>query len=63
MDGIYLRNRIQDIKQRLAFGNIDYDTAKKEAEPFIEEMNKKGEEIAKKFGKKFSKFTFVNLMR
>lgn len=63
MGGIYLRNKIQDIKTRLACGYIDYDQAKKEATPFIDEMNRLGEEVAKRFGKKFVKFTFVNLMR
>lgn len=62
-NGIYLRNRIQDIKTKLACGYIDYNQAKKEAEPFIAEMNRLGEEVAKRFGKKFSKFTFVSLMR
>lgn len=63
MDGLYLRNKIQDIKTKLACGYIDYEQAKKEAQPFIDEMNNKGMEIAKRFGKKFSKFTFVSLMR
>lgn len=63
MTGIYLRNKIQDIKTKLNCGYIDYDQARKEAEPVIEEMNKLGMEVAKKFGKKFSKFTFATLMR
>lgn len=63
MTGIYLRNKIQEIRTKLACGYIDYDQAKKEAEPLIAEMNKLGEEVAKKFGKKFHKFTFVTLMR
>lgn len=63
MNAIYLRNKIEDIKTRLNYGYIGYDQAKEEAQPFIDEMNKRGEEVAKKFGKKFSKFTFVSLMR
>lgn len=63
MNGIYLRNKIQDIKTRLNCGYIDYDQAQKEAQPFIDKMNELGEQVAKKFGKKFSKFTFVSLMR
>ena len=63
MTGIYLKNKIQEIKMRMVSGLIDYDQAKKEAQPIIDEMNRLGEGIAKKFGKKFSKFTFVNLMR
>ena len=63
MTGIYLRNKIQDIRTKLACGYIDYDQAKKEAQPLINEMNRLGMEVAKKFGKKFHKFTFVTLMR
>ena len=54
---------LNDIKIKLQLGIINYDEAKKEAEPIITEMNKKGKEIAKKFGKKFKPFTFVSLMR
>ena len=63
MTGIYLRNKIQDIKTKLACGYIEYDEAKKEAEPIIAEMNRLGKEVADKFGKKFKKFTFITLMR
>ena len=63
MTGIYLRNKIEDIKRRLARGLIDYDQAKKEAQPIIDEMNRLGSEVAKRFGKKFVGFTFSKLMR
>ena len=63
MNGEELRRRIQDIKTRLNCGYLDYDKAKQEAEPYISEMNRLGELVAKKFGKKFNKFTFVSLMR
>lgn len=63
MDAVYLRNKIQDIKSRLNCGLISYDKAKEEAEPYINEMNRLGEEVAKKFKKKFYKFTFSGLMR
>ena len=57
------RALLNDIKIKLQLGIIKYDEAKKEAEPIIEEMNKKGKEIAKKFKQRFKPFTFVSLMR
>ena len=63
MNAVYLRNKIQDIKTRLNCGYISYDKAKEEAKPFIDEMNRIGLEVARKFNKKFNKFTFTTLMR
>lgn len=63
MTGIYLKNKIDDIKRKLACGLVDYEQAKKEAQPIIDEMNRLGSEVAKKFGKKFVSFTFSKLMR
>ena len=57
------RALLNDIKIKLQLGIIKYDEAKKEAEPIIEEMNKKGKEIAKKFKQRFKPFTFASLMR
>lgn len=54
---------IQEIKFKLQIGSIDYYQAKKEADPIIAEMNKKGKEIAKRFGQKFRPFNFASLMR
>ena len=48
MTGIYLRNKIDDIKNRLCRGLIDYDQAKKEAQPIIDEMNRLGSVLMKK---------------
>ena len=44
-------------------GELTYDEAKKEAQPIIDEMNKIGREIAAKYGKRHSNFTFAYLMR
>lgn len=54
---------IEEIKYKLNTGVIDYYQAKQEAEPIINEMNKKGKEIAKKFGQRFRPFSFAGLMR
>lgn len=63
MNGQDYRNAIQNIRFRMLHGLISYDEAKKEAQPIIDEMNKKALEISKKHGRRFSKFTFSSLMR
>lgn len=54
---------IFDIRGKLLSGILSYDQAKLEATPVIEEMNRIGKEIAKRFKKKFYPFTFTGLMR
>ena len=44
-------------------GALTYEEAKVQAAPRLEEMNSKGREVAKKYGKKFRPFTFAALMR
>lgn len=44
-------------------GVITYDQAKAKAEQVINEMNRRGEEIAKRHNRKFHKFGFTELMR
>lgn len=61
--GLELRTKIEDIKMRLKTNQITYDEAKIEAEPVIDEINKIGAEVAKKFGKKPIKLNFIGLMR
>ena len=56
-------DRIHEIKTMYMSGLIDYDEAKKRAEPIIEEMNKRGAEIAKKHGRKFPGVKLASLMR
>lgn len=58
-----LIDKIQDIKIKLLYGKIDYDTAKFESEPIIKEMNKKSQEIAMRHKQKFQKINFTQLMR
>lgn len=57
------RKQIDEIKFKMLIGALTYDEAKEEMEPIIDEMNKKGAEIAKKHNQKFRPFTFSNLMR
>ena len=57
------RERLFDIRGRLIVGIITYDEAKKEAEPIINELNKKGQEIAKKHKKQFHGLNFSGIMR
>ena len=63
MNGQDYRNAIEYIRFKMVKGLITYDEAKAEAQPIIDEMNKKGLEIAEKYGKKFKGFTFSSLMR
>ena len=63
MTGQDFRNKIEFIRLNLVNGIISYDEAKELAQPVIDEMNKKGMEIAKKHNQKFKAFTFSALMR
>lgn len=63
MTGQDYRNQIETIRLNLMRGFTTYDEAKERAQPIIDEMNKKGAEIAKKYNQKFIKFTFAALMR
>lgn len=63
MNGQDYRNAIEHIRFKMIKGLITYDEAKAEAQPIIDEMNKKGLEVAKKYGRRFTKFTFSTLMR
>ena len=63
MTGQELRNNIDQIRRSLADGSLSYDEAKVRAQPIIKLMNDKARDVANKFGKKASKFTFTSLMR
>ena len=54
---------IQNIKTKLATGEISYDTAKMLAQPVIDDMNKDIAEISKKHNRKPYKLNFTGLMR
>ena len=45
------------------FGQISYEEAKKKAQPYLDKVNAKGSEIAKKFGKRFTPIQFSKLVR
>lgn len=57
------RQDIEELKLALAYGHISYDEAKIEAKPILDKINKKGKEIAKKYGKKYYPITFTEIMR
>lgn len=57
------REKIQFIRSQYLHDVINLSTAKKLVEPLLVQMNKKGESIAKKHGKKFKKLTFGYVFR
>lgn len=63
MTGTELRLAIAAIRNDLNNGYLSYDEAKEKASYFINIMNNKAKEVAKKFGKKPIKFSFSSLMR
>lgn len=63
MTGQDYQNKLNLIKAKMMRGDLTYDEAKKEAQPIIDEMNKIGREIAAKYGRRHSNFTFAYLMR
>ncbi len=58
-----LKDRIDEIRVALFRGLLSYDEAQEQAKPVIDEMNRRGREIAKKYGKSFRPFSFAALMR
>jgi ribosomal protein S11 len=54
---------MNNIKMWLMTGAITYDKAKEMAAPHLEAMNKKAQEIAKKYGLKPRLITFSAFMR
>jgi hypothetical protein len=57
--------QVEIVKIKMLFnkGKLTYDEAKEKAEPYIKVINDKMYEVAKSFGKKHYKVTFVGLMR
>jgi hypothetical protein len=63
MTGAELRTAIATIRNDLKCGYLSYDEAKEKASYFIDIMNTKAKEVAKKYGKTPPKFSFSALMR
>ena len=57
------RAQIEAIRGQYLRGEITLDEAKVKVQPFLNEMNVKGEKISKEYGRKFKKFTFSYVMR
>lgn len=57
------RDAIKAIASDLNRGLITYAEAQAKAKPFIDRMNKRGEELAKEYGMKHKPITFKYLMR
>lgn len=57
------RTQIKKIRGAYQRGEISLEEAEAYVLPMLEEMNKKGEKIAKKFGRKYKKLTFSYVFR
>lgn len=55
--------QIEIIKLRLLSNDISHGEAKELAKPFIDEINEKSKEIAKKYNKKPKLISFAGFMR
>lgn len=62
-EAIANREAIESIRHRMNSGELTYEQAQAEAQPVIDRMNAKGEEISKQYGGKFKKLSFRYLMR
>lgn len=63
LTGAELKARTEVIRYELMTRKISYDEAKAKAQPIIDEMNKRGFEIAKKYKKRYYGVKFAALMR
>jgi hypothetical protein len=52
-----------NLRGKLLTGQVTYDQAIELAQPVLDEMNKKGETIAKKYGRKYRKISYVSVLR
>ena len=62
-DALRIRAELDAIRVQLCYGVITYDEAEELAKPWLEKLNAKGKEVAKRYGKKFHAFTFTEIMR
>ena len=54
--------KVKEVKQKMLSG-LDYSHAKIELQPYIDKANNIGAGVAKKYGKKYNKISFIGLMR
>ena len=60
MTGMQITNCLHILRNSVRVGQVDYEKAKLEAEPLLEELNRRIEKIAKKNKKFFHKAVFSN---
>ena len=63
MQAEFNRQQIANIKRALILGWINYEEAELQAKPILENINTRGREIAKKYGRKYREITFTEVMR
>jgi len=63
MTAMEAQQELQHIILRVSTNGLDYDTGKAMAVPFLEVINKKGEEISKKHNKRFRPLTWGYALR
>lgn len=56
-------NAVRLIVAQVNSGNMSYDEGKEKCKPYLEVVNKRGREIAKKYGKRFAPITFAGVRR
>lgn len=57
------RAKMAEIRAKLLGGLLSYEEAQKDAEPYIQRMNRRGAEVAREYGRRFRPLTFASLMR
>lgn len=62
-EALRIRAELDAIKVQLCYGVIDYEEARELAEPWLEKLNARAKEVAKKYHKSFHAFTFAEIMR
>lgn len=58
-----LADQISEVKTRLIRKEISYDAARSEAQPILDEMNRRARLIATKYKRKHAPFSFEKMMR
>lgn len=61
--GIENRTKVELIRASYQHGDISLDEAKKLVKPILDDINSKGERIAKEYGKKHKPLTFSYIFR